>query len=905
MPRGEETIFSEAVRLPPEDQATFLENATKDDGALRHRIQTLLKGYQAAEFLENAAPGCPGPDVPSVSLKEKTGDRIGRYKLLQQIGEGGCGIVYMAEQEEPVRRRVALKIIKLGMDTASVIARFEAERQALALMDHPHIAKVLDAGATDTGRPYFVMELVRGIKITDYCDEKKLPTRERLALFVSVCQAVQHAHQKGIIHRDLKPSNILVTVNDGVAVPKVIDFGIAKATGGQQLTDKTLFTAFEQFIGTPAYMSPEQAIMTSLDVDTRSDIYALGVLLYELLTGRTPFDAERLLAAGLDEMRRTIRETEPDRPSTRLSTLPGAELSTTAQRRGLDAPKLVSELRGDLDWIVMKSLEKDRARRYETANGLAMDVQRHLNNEPVSACPPSTLYRLRKTVRRHRLVFAAGAIVVVALATGLGLSTWMLKRAVAAEKAERKLREEAELRELKLTALQARFQNDNKTAAKTMRTILERQRRILGNDAKEVGDSLVELSVFLQAEHDYAEAEQALNQAVDLFRKQGSRGALGSALGQLASLLVRQDKKAQAEDRFREAIQLYRDKDDRRALAGTLNNLGALIGDQGRYAEAESLFREGYEIQRKLFGDGHPEVANSAENLLHAAYNLGNMMEVEDLTRTIVGPNINAQAKLKAALDEIAERLLQDYGYNRAEKLLSDLLSQAPNNWDLLSSRGAFRAMHGHWRSAYEDYVRLVELKPDNAFDWDKLARILYTMGEADEYRAVCRKAMARFADSSETPYHQIARVSLLVRWPDSDLEILGRMADRSVVPYSTNYAKTSYFTTKALADYRRGRFAPAADLADKVLSSGFASHVPALEVEVRSILALARHRLNEPELARSALTKAKAVADKNLALLPKGELGGRWHDWIIAQAVLREATDLIEPSPAAKSGVK
>src|SRR5207249_1044696 len=303
----------------------------------------------------------------SIPPTEKAGDRISRYKLLEQIGEGGCGVVYMAEQEEPVRRRVALKVIKLGMDTKSVIARFEAERQALAMMDHPNIAKVLDGGATQTGRPYFVMELVRGVRITEFCDEARLSTEARLRLFVQVCQAIQHAHQKVIIHRDLKPSNILVTVNDGAAVPKVIDFGIAKATQAD-LTKKTVFTRFHQFLGTPAYMSPEQAEMTSLDIDTRSDIYSLGVLLYELLTGKTPFDAEELLKAGLDEMRRRIREQEPARPSTRVSTLRGDELTTTAKRRGLDAPKLISLLRGDLDWIAMKCLEKDRARRYETAN---------------------------------------------------------------------------------------------------------------------------------------------------------------------------------------------------------------------------------------------------------------------------------------------------------------------------------------------------------------------------------------------------------------------------------------------------------------------------------------------------------------------------------------------------------
>ena len=434
-PNSEETVFTTARQLPPTDRAAYLNQACGDNEPLRRRIEALLNASeQSGAFLEvSAASTLRRTPAASIPLAEKPGDKVGRYKLLQQIGEGGCGVVYMAEQEEPVRRRVALKIIKLGMDTKSVIARFEAERQALAMMDHPNIAKVFDAGATETGRPYFVMELVRGVKITDYCDEIKLSIRARLDLFTQVCHAIQHAHQKGIIHRDIKPSNILVTVNDGVAVPKVIDFGIVKATGGQQLTDKTIFTAFEQFIGTPAYMSPEQAVMTSLDIDTRSDIYALGVLLYELLTGKTPFDASKLLAAGLDEMRRTIREQEPDRPSTCLSTMPDNELSTTAQRRGLDAPKLVSQLRGDLDWIVMKCVEKDRARRYETANGLARDIQRHLNCEPVVARPPSRYYEFQKTVRRHKFGFAATAAIIIVLAVGAALATWQAMRATRAK----------------------------------------------------------------------------------------------------------------------------------------------------------------------------------------------------------------------------------------------------------------------------------------------------------------------------------------------------------------------------------------------------------------------------------------------------------------------------------------
>jgi serine/threonine protein kinase len=316
-----EILAEAAAKASPAERAAYLDGACRGDPGLRARVEALLRVHdQAGGFLEAPVVTFQQETIAlSPPVTEKAGDRIGRYKLLQQIGEGGCGVVYIAEQEGPVHRRVALKVIKLGMDTKQVIARFEAERQALALMHNPNIAQVYDAGSTETGRPYFVMELVRGIKITDYCDQNNLTTRERLDLFVQVCHAIQHAHQKGIIHRDIKPSNILVTVNDGVAMPKVIDFGIAKATSQQRLTDKTIFTAFEQFIGTPAYMSPEQAGMTSLDTDTRSDIYALGVLLYELLTGKTPFDAKELLAAGLDGMRRTIREQEPVRPSTRIT----------------------------------------------------------------------------------------------------------------------------------------------------------------------------------------------------------------------------------------------------------------------------------------------------------------------------------------------------------------------------------------------------------------------------------------------------------------------------------------------------------------------------------------------------------------------------------------------------------
>jgi WD40 repeat protein/serine/threonine protein kinase len=459
---NEEEIFSAALAINGQDErAAFLDSACGADPAVRERVESLLAAeMRSREFMPaQTGAGAATFQVRTenlVPLTEQPGTRIGRYKLLQMIGEGGCGTVFMAEQEEPVRRRVALKIIKLGMDTRSVIARFEAERQALALMDHPNIARVLDAGATDTGRPYFVMELVRGVPITKYCDESRLDNRARLGLFIQVCHAIQHAHQKGVIHRDIKPSNILVTLHDGMAVPKVIDFGIAKATTGERLTAHTVFTAFEQFIGTPAYMSPEQAEMSGLDIDTRSDIYSLGVLLYELLTGRTPFDAGELAKAGLDEIRRRIREEEPVAPSTRLSTLANDDLTAVARSRSTDAPRLAPLLRGDLDWVVLKCLEKERSRRYDTATALAGDIQRHLLDEPVTARPRSAAYRFQKFVRRHRTGFISGSVAVLLLMAGLGMAAWQAIRAGRAEKSER------------AQAVQARLDRDRAVGAEAL-----------------------------------------------------------------------------------------------------------------------------------------------------------------------------------------------------------------------------------------------------------------------------------------------------------------------------------------------------------------------------------------------------------------------------------------------------
>ncbi len=470
--RREEEVFDAARRIrEPARRAAFLDFSCTDDPVLRRRIEALLAAEEQAEdfFAEGATlvtatdaslrlsrTRAPLDDPSAAAIphaEEAIGARIGRYKLVQKIGEGGCGVVYLADQEEPVRRRVALKIIRLGMETRTVIARFEAERQALAMMDHPNIASVFDAGETERGSPYFVMEHVRGVKITEYCDQNRLTIPQRLDLFIQTCHAIQHAHQKGVIHGDIKPSNIMVAMHDGVPVPKVIDFGISKATE-PRLSDRIPFTAYAQLIGTPAYMSPEQVEMAGVDVDTRSDIYSLGVLLFELLTGRTPFDGKMLLEAGPDEMRRLLRELPVPRASTMLHGLEAAILASVAEARGTRPGDLIHRLRGDLDDILLKALEKDRRQRFETANGLAMDVHRHLTFEPVTARHHGPFYRLQKLVRRNLAVFVGVGAVAIALIIGTTVSTWLFlrerearQRAVAAEQQQARLRQEAETRE--------------------------------------------------------------------------------------------------------------------------------------------------------------------------------------------------------------------------------------------------------------------------------------------------------------------------------------------------------------------------------------------------------------------------------------------------------------------------
>ena len=666
---SEQAVFAEALLRPTaEARAAYLDEACRPDLALRQRVEALLRAVEnAGDFLEDPPTELSAGEQSTLlrdELSEKPGDKIGRYKLLQQIGEGGCGVVYMAEQEEPVRRRVALKVIKLGMDTKSVIARFEAERQALALMDHPNIAKVLDAGATETGRPYFVMELVRGIKITDYCDQNNLSTDARLKLFTQVCHAIQHAHQKGIIHRDIKPSNILVTQNEKEAVPKVIDFGIAKATTDQRLTEKTIFTAFEQFIGTPAYMSPEQAMMTSLDIDTRTDIYALGVLLYELLTGQTPFDANELMAAGLDAMRRTIREQEPARPSTRLSTMVDADLTTVARHRHCEPGRLGTLLRGDLDWIVMKALEKDRTRRYETASGLAVDVQRHLNNEPVIARPPTATYRFQKLVRRNRLAFAAIFAVAVALLLGVTVSAWQAIRATRSEHEQSRLRQQADVARTRAEGDQKKAESEaarSSQVAQFLKDMLKgvgpsvargrdtaMLKEILDQTAARVGRDLTgqpEVEADLRSTigtvyhelGDFKQAEVMYREALALRRKSLGEEHLDVArsLTSLGQVLYRQRRMAEAQAMHREALTM-RVKllgSEHLEVAASLGWVANMLRIQGALPEAEAMHRQALAMRRKLLGDEHLDVAHSLKSLALDLANQGKIAESEQLHR--------------------------------------------------------------------------------------------------------------------------------------------------------------------------------------------------------------------------------------------------------------------------------
>jgi eukaryotic-like serine/threonine-protein kinase len=650
------SIFQEAVeKHSPEAWDGFVRAAAEGDTELYTQVRQLLDAHVRGGSLLDR----PAVEVNATierPVAEKIGTQIGPYKLLQEIGEGGMGMVYMAEQSHPVKRRVALKIIKPGMDSRQVIARFEAERQALSMMDHPHIAKVLDAGTTDSGRPYFVMELVKGTPITQYCDQCHLSLRQRLELFVPVCQAIQHAHHKGIIHRDVKPSNILVAEYDGHPVPKVIDFGVAKALH-QTLTDKTLFTGYGQVVGTLEYMSPEQASVNQLDVDTRSDIYSLGVLLYELLTGTTPFDRQRLRSAAWEEMLRIIREEEPPRPSIKLSTID--TLPSVAANRRMEPAKLTGLVRGELDWIALKALEKDRNRRYEAAAALAADIQHYLNDEPVQACPPSRTYRLRKFARRNKVAFATTGLVALALVVGTGVATWQAVRAVRAERAamaaaeleathrktaeaaavaERQAKEsEAKQRRRAETSEQEATESEQKATEEA--AVATAINEFLRKDLLGLADARAQLAAGIKPDPDIKLAtllDRALSKVDERFADQPRVRA--EVQQTLAATLLRIGCSADAARLYEQVLQYHEQTLGARHpdTLVSMNNLALAYNTQARYAEAESLFVQALEGLRSVHSPEHPDTLCTMHNLALVYDKQGRYTDAESLlTQTI------------------------------------------------------------------------------------------------------------------------------------------------------------------------------------------------------------------------------------------------------------------------------
>ena len=650
-------VLDKAAELPPAQRAGFLDGACAGDQKLRAEVEVLLVSLDQAEgFLANptfkpdgAAPaGAPTADA---AAGERAGSRVGRYKLLQLIGEGGFGTVFMAEQERPVRRRVALKIIKPGMDSAAVVARFEAERQALAMMEHPNIARVYDAGTTDAGRPYFVMELVQGIPITRYCDSKRLTPRQRMELFIPVCRAIQHAHQKGIIHRDLKPSNVLVTTCDAQPVPKVIDFGVAKALH-QRLTERTLFTQFGHAVGTPEYMSPEQADMDVLGADTRSDVYSLGVLLYELLTGVTPLDGKTLREAGYARMLQLIREEEPPRPSTRLASS-GEALASISADRGTASSELTRQTRGDLDWIVMKCLEKDRARRYASADGLARDIERYLSDEPVEASPPSTAHKFRRFVRKHRVPLAVAAAFVAVLLAATVFSTWQAVRATRARTAAEAEKQRADEQAAVAQAVNDFLNNDVLGQATKrgrglgippdpdlkVRDALDRAATRIGERFRDrprvearirwtIGEAYLESG-------DLQKAEPQLDAALAIFRQvagERDRDTL-HCVYDVGLLRWRQGRLDEAERLWLEALA------GRRAVLGerdrdtleSLNDLGALYASQMKLQQAEPMVLQALQKRCELFGERDRDTLDSMLCVADMYNGQGKYQEAEPL----------------------------------------------------------------------------------------------------------------------------------------------------------------------------------------------------------------------------------------------------------------------------------
>jgi serine/threonine protein kinase/predicted RNA polymerase sigma factor len=773
-----ETIFARAIEIESvQERAEFLEQACGSDPRLRREMEQLVADhFRAGAFLER-----PAIQVAVTSLEragEAPGTVIGPYKLLEQLGEGGMGMVFVAEQTQPVRRRVALKVIKPGMDSRQVVARFEGERQALALMDHPNIARVLDGGETASGRPYFVMDLVKGMPITRYCDVHRLTPRQRLDLFIPVCQAVQHAHQKGIIHRDLKPSNVLVALYDGRPVPKVIDFGVAKAAG-QPLTEHTLVTGFGAVVGTLEYMSPEQAELNQLDVDTRSDIYSLGVLLYELLTGTTPLEKKRLKEATMLEALRLIREEEPPRPSTRLGTT--TEMPSIAANRGLEPKRLTGLLRGELDWIVMKALEKDRSRRYETANGFAMDVQRYLTGEPVLAAPASQWYRLRKSVRRNKGRLIAAGLVVLALVVGMIGTTvgmmWALHErdakavALAAEQQARadetKARQQAfaALRSMTAEVVERKFAQgavlteDDRAFLRGVIAQFDAFAAIQGDDADSravraegrlrVGIMRYRLGELQEAEQDYDQAVSIYQQlAADFPARPEFRHDLARGYHNRGRLLKDTGRPREAEKDYDQALsinkQLAADSptrpEFRQQLATSHNYRGTLLSATGRLKEAEEDYDQALSIRKQLAAD-FPSRAEFRQELAHSHNNRGLLL--------------SATGRPKEA----------EKDYDQAQSIQTQLTADFPSRPEFRQelahshyNRGGLLHGTGRLREAEKDYDQALRIYKRLAADFPSRPEFRWALANSHHSRGALLRGTGR-PKEAEKDYDQALRI--------------------------------------------------------------------------------------------------------------------------------------------------
>ena len=707
------SIFGRAMAASsPAERAAYLQEACGSDPKLRAEVEALLHAdREAGSFLGERSPS------PAATVDERVfqgpGTVIGPYTLREQIGEGGMGLVYVAEQQHPIRRKVALKVIKPGMDTRQVVARFEAERQALALMDHPHIARVLDGGETTSGQSYFVMELVRGMPITQFCDENRLTTRARLELFVGVCQAVRHAHQKGVIHRDLKPSNVLVTSHGGTLAAKVIDFGIAKAVG-LRLTEKTLCTGPAQMIGTPLYLSPEQACLGGLDVDTRADIYALGVVLYELLTGATPFDRERLREAPYDEMRRIIRE-EPPRPSTRAGTL-GPAAAAVSVRRQSDPRRLSQLLRGEVDWVVMKAMEKDRNRRYETPGAFAADIERYLRDEPVAAGPPSAWYRFRKIARRHRGALAMAAVVTAALVLGGGMAWWSERRQAAQKAREEALDDEVSravdeaeplIDEGRWPESQVAMQHAEKLLAAAGRT--EQPGRL--------GELQKDLALARRLEEIVSQPEKG-----DYFTSPEMNVEFGRAFREygidVTALPVE------------EAARLIRTRGIRHELARALDNWSATRSHTGGRAAADG----GLLLEVAKATDPDPW-----RDQLRDAFRGGDRKALEALAASVVAPRLPP-----GTLYLLGIALLNVKAYQQAEAVLRLAHRQYPEDLRIndILGRHCYDTRPPQYDEAVRYHTAALVARPHNPYTMNRLAWALLGKGSAEEAAATFSRVL-------------------------------------------------------------------------------------------------------------------------------------------------------------------